>query len=181
MPVYGLDGSFLHPENGMSRADMRAVVRAANKLGEVIIFRSTGPWSRRWIERRYPTKNFHVKGKSSDWGPQAGFVPYLGMYSKVGADATKAKEGTQANNDGLKHKFAAKVQLALSLAEIEIQVNNPEEVPKRYAIQTMPEVPNSRDFFLFAQRTGDNKAFAFRAVWSGGSANSVYHIWVYPE
>jgi hypothetical protein len=169
MPIYGLDGSFLHPENGMSRQDMQAVLRAANKYDEVIIFRSTGPWSRRWIERRYPTKNFHVKGKSSDWGPQAGFVPYLGIYSKVGADSKKATKGTAANDDGLQHHFAQKVQLALTLTEIEMQARDPEEVPRRRAIQTMTPVPNSHDFFLFAQRTGDNKLFAFRAVWSGGA------------
>lgn len=64
MPRYGLEASFIHPENGMTRGDMQAAVRTANKLDEVVIFRSTGPWSRRWIERRYPTKNFHVKGKS---------------------------------------------------------------------------------------------------------------------
>ena len=79
----------------------RASAIVANALDEVIIFRSTGQWSHRWITQSYPTKNFHVKGKSSDWGPQAGFVPYLGKYSKVGYDNGKANEGTAANDDGL--------------------------------------------------------------------------------
>ena len=89
MPAYGLDLSYKHPENGMTEKDMKACSLVATRLNEVIIFRSTGPWSQRWIDRDYPTKNFHVKGKSSDWGPQAGFVPYLGIYSKVGGDAVK--------------------------------------------------------------------------------------------
>ena len=60
---------------------------------------STGPWSKRWLDAKpkpYPSKNFHVKGKSSDWGPQAGFVPYDGIYSKVGADTTKNTAGKKS-------------------------------------------------------------------------------------
>src|SRR5580698_10005922 len=99
MPVLGLGASYLHNQNGMTRRDMLASSQAARDLNEVIIYRSTGPWAKRWIERGYPTKNFHVKGKSSDWGPQAGFVPYNGLYSKVGDKPVKAAAGTAANDD----------------------------------------------------------------------------------
>ena len=63
---------------------------------EVIIFRSTGPWSKRWLEKDHSSKNFHVKGKRSDWGPHAGLVPYDGIYSKVGYSPAKAAKGTAA-------------------------------------------------------------------------------------
>lgn len=174
----GLEQSFRHPQNGMIRSDMEAAVRAANWLDEVIIFRSTGPWSQRWIERRYPTKNFHVKGKSSDWGPQSGFIPYLGMYSKVGADRDKASKGTAANDHGIKDRYASKVQLALTLEELRLQADKPEEIPSRKAVESMTPIPDSRDFLLIALRSGDRKKFAFRAVWSGGT---VYHIFVLPD
>lgn len=180
MPAYGLDDSFAHPENGMTKKDMIAAKGVADGLGEVIIFRSTGPWSRRWIEGGYPTKNFHVKGKSSDWGPQAGFVPYLGIYSKVGSSTEAAKKGTDYNDDGLKHKFADKVRLTLTLEELKRQATEPEEVPPRLAVYRMDPVPDSKDFFLFARRTGDNKEFVFRAVAHTGAA-ALYSIFVYPE
>ena len=48
---------------------MEATKRVATQLDEVIIFRSTGPWSRRWLEKDYPSKNFHVKGKKLRLGP----------------------------------------------------------------------------------------------------------------
>src|ERR1700749_2883398 len=99
--IAGLEASFNHSENGMTRSDMEACERTANMLNEVIIFRFTGPWSKRWLERGYPSKNFHVKGKSSDWGPHAGLVPYDGTYSKVGYDPVKAAKGTHANDDGI--------------------------------------------------------------------------------
>lgn len=178
MAAYGLDASFEHQENGMTRGDMVAALGVATQLDEVIIFRSTGPWSQRWIERGYPTKNFHVKGKSSDWGPQAGFVPYLGIYSKVGDDAGKAAEGTTANDDGINHGYAAKVQLMLSREEINLQLNKPEEKPARHALHRMAPVPDSQDLFLFGRRSGDRKEFAFRASHAGGTN---YLIWVYPE
>src|SRR5918992_2748480 len=125
MPLYGLDASFADSENGMTKGDMRACIQVANELDEVIIFRSTGPWSRRWIELRYPTKNFHVKGKSSDWGPQAGFVPYLGKYSKVGHLQEKADAGTKDNDKGLTERYASKTQLTLSLEELQLQATQP--------------------------------------------------------
>jgi hypothetical protein len=92
---------------------MEATALVANRQGEVIIFRSTGPWAKRWLERGYPSKNFHVKGKSSDWGPQAGLVPYNGLDSKVGYDPGKAEKGTKANIEGLHSGFAAKQTLVL--------------------------------------------------------------------
>ena len=73
--IAGFEGSFSHSQNGMTRADMLATKLVAQRLDEVIIFRSTGPWAKRWLERGYPSKNFHVKGKSSDWGPHAGLRP----------------------------------------------------------------------------------------------------------
>ncbi len=177
MVVYGIVGSVAHAENGMPRVDMEACLRVADQLKEVIIFRSTGPWSRRWIERGYPTKNFHVKGKSSDWGPQAGFVPYKGEYSKVGHDATKAEKGTRANDKGLHESFAGKTHLTLTREELEVQRTRTEEAPARNAVHDMAPVPDSDDFLLFAKRSGDQKEFAFRAVKSGRA----YAIYVYPS
>lgn len=106
--IVGLDPSYNHADNGMTKADMRACKQVADRHNEVIIFRSTGPWSKRWIEKGYPTKNFHVKGKSSDWGPQAGLVPYDGYFSKVGHKYGEGRQGhrgqdhlrRQARSDG---------------------------------------------------------------------------------
>ncbi|HEV2135643.1 MAG TPA: anthrax toxin-like adenylyl cyclase domain-containing protein [Terracidiphilus sp.] len=179
MAVYGLEGSFAHTENGMKKDDMLAAARVADRLNEVIIFRSTGPWSRRWIELGYPTKNFHVKGKSSDWGPQAGFVPYNGVYSKVGSDPVKAQKGTQANDHGIHDHFAATTQLTLTKQEIDKQANDPEEAPPRKAIDRVLPVAGGDDLILFAKRTGDNKEFAFRAVFN--KAANAYRIEVLDE
>jgi hypothetical protein len=79
----------------------RASAIVANALDEVIIFRATGPWSQRWIKQSYPTKNFHVTGKSSDWGTQAGFVPYSASTARSGTateSPTKARPPTMMDS-----------------------------------------------------------------------------------
>jgi hypothetical protein len=177
--IPGLEASFTHSENGMIRADMEAACRVASKLDEVIIFRSTGPWAKRWLERGYPSKNFHVKGKSSDWGPHAGLVPYDGTYSKVGYDAAKAANGTAANDKGLKSQFAGKQQLTLTLEEINAALNRPEGSPPRTAVQRRDPILNTKDFFLTARRSGDNKEVVFRAV-HDDLRPGTYKIHVFP-
>jgi hypothetical protein len=161
--ITGLQSSYAHNQNGMLLDDMYATAGVANTLDEIVIFRSTGPWSKRWLEREYPSKNFHVKGKSSDWGPHAGLVPYDGVYSKVGADADKAAKGTKANDDGLKSRFASKTKLILTRALIDEQLTRPEGSPARTAIESKIAVPGSQDLLLIARRSGDQKQVAFRA------------------
>lgn len=174
MAIVGLLNSFLHVDNGMTMEDMQACKAVANRLNEVIIFRSTGSWSMRWIAAGYPTKNFHVKGKSSDWGPQAGFVPYDGIYSKVGGNPTKAKEGTDANQDGIDHKYASQVQLTLKKVELAMQVDVPAGNPRKKAIAEQSPIEKSKDLLLRALRSGDQKVFFFRAVWQSGDVYAIY-------
>lgn len=177
MAVIGIQNSYNHPENGMTLEDMTACGRVATQLNEVIIFRSTGPWSQRWIRRNYPTKNFHVKGKSSDWGPMAGFVPYLGKYSKVGGDTTKENTGTAYNDDGLKHSYTRKTQLRLTLDELNIQRNVVSD--GRTALSDMVAIPGSPDYILYANRSSDGVRFAFKAVFNKVEGN--YEIFVYDK
>ena len=170
----GLIASFNHPENGMTKPDMEASLRVAKCLGEVIVYRSTGRWSLRWLERGYPSKNFHVKGKSSDWGPQAGFVPYDGIYSKVGADPSKAAAGSEANKKGEKEGFASPQQLRFTRAEIDMQLKL--ECNGRTALDTVQSLATSDHLLLSASRTKDKKVFTFIAKKSGLD----YDIFVLP-
>ncbi|HEX4112875.1 MAG TPA: anthrax toxin-like adenylyl cyclase domain-containing protein [Stellaceae bacterium] len=175
--ILGLPASFAHNQNGMTRQDMVACGFAASELNEVIVFRSTGPWAKRWIERGYPTKNFHVKGKSSDWGPHAGLVPYDGTYSKVGYDTGKAAKGTQANEDGLHSGFAGRAPLVLTREQIDEQENRPEGRPPRTALFAVAAVQGSTDLMLTARRSGDGMQVSFLAR---RRADGRYDILVYP-
>ncbi len=173
--ILGLAGSFGHSQNGMTLSDMQACSTVATRLDEVIIFRSTGPWAKRWLERNYPSKNFHVKGKSSDWGPHAGLVPYDGTLSKVGSIPAKAKKGTEDNDKGLHSGFAIKQILLLTREQINEQLDRKEG--SKTALQAVHEMQNG-DLILLAKRSGDFKITAFRAVKSPGG---LFEIYVYPE
>jgi hypothetical protein len=172
--INGLDASYTHGQNGMTRSDMIAAMEVADRLQEVIIFRSTGPWAKRWLNRNYPSKNFHVKGKSSDWGPQAGLVPYDGTWSKVGYDTAKAAAGTAKNDEGIHSGFAGKQVLILSLDQINEQLTVPEGNPPRTACEVKTPVPNSPDFLITARRSGDQKQVCFRAFSQGGSMFKIH-------
>ncbi|MES2184629.1 MAG: anthrax toxin-like adenylyl cyclase domain-containing protein [Pseudomonadota bacterium] len=159
----------------MTAGDMEACAEVARKLNEVIIFRSTGPWAKRWIAKKFPTKNFHVKGKSSDWGPQAGFVPHNGIYSKVGDDPVKAQKGTDANNTGIHHSAFA-VSSHLILTEDDINVQLTQKAEGRYALQGRFVLPNG-NILLRAVRPGDGKMFSFLAKRDG----TKFPIYVFPQ
>jgi len=175
--IPGFGPSFDHNQNGMTRSDMEATKRVADRLDEFIIFRSTGPWSKRWLNRGYPSKNFQVKGKSSDWGPHAGLVPYDGVYSKVGYDAGKAAKGTVENIKGLNSGFASRTPLMLTREQIQEQLTEPEGNPKRTAMEAIHDVPGSKDKILIARRSGDKQLVAFRAV---AQADGSFEIRLYP-
>lgn len=112
MPI-GPDNAGAHADQGMTQLDMEAVARVAAQRNEVIIFRDTGCWSRPYIALGHPTKPFHVKGKSSDWGPHAGLVPYNSEFSK----AFKQKDidkGFGLNKSAIKENYARPIPLFVS-------------------------------------------------------------------
>jgi hypothetical protein len=180
MIVWGEAASFGHEANGMTMGDITASARVATDLDEIIVFRSSGPWCKRWIDWGHPTKNFHVKGKSSDWGPHAGLVPYNGIYSKVGADAAKAAKGTDANDHGVASGFSARTQLYMSRLQIARQATAPEG-GKTALLQCM-ELPNSRDLMLLAARSGAGATrVIFRAVYQRATNNYMIMVWPFTE
>ncbi|MGL6001083.1 MAG: anthrax toxin-like adenylyl cyclase domain-containing protein [Plesiomonas sp.] len=55
----------------------------ANEINCIISFRSVDNLATELIESGYPTKGFHIKGKSASWGPQAGFICEEQRFSKL--------------------------------------------------------------------------------------------------
>ncbi|MBY0443741.1 MAG: CyaA/EF/ExoY family adenylyl cyclase toxin [Burkholderiales bacterium] len=55
----------------------------ATESGCIIAFRPVEPVSTQLVDANYPTKNFHIKGKSSTWGPMAGFIAVNQSLSKL--------------------------------------------------------------------------------------------------
>ena len=151
----GLMASYNDDDNGMTIPDMQACLKAAIILKEIIIFRSTGRWSLRWLERGHPSKNFHLKGKSSDWGPQAGFVPLNGRFSKKAGNKNAEVKSTKANLKGIRYHGQQAAILSLTEEELALQAREP--VKGRTAIRLYENLKGSRDKLITCQ---DNRGQA---------------------
>jgi hypothetical protein len=88
----------------------------AQEYNVIISVRSPNPFGDTLLKEGFPTKNFHMKGKSSETGPTSGFIAREARYSKVAPEshAKQAAEITAAEAKGSKA-----VPLVLSKEQIE--------------------------------------------------------------
>lgn len=68
---------------GLAEEHLQPLQALAEKEQLVISFRPVEQVATGLISAGYPTKNFSIKGKSSNWGPMAGFIPADQFYSKL--------------------------------------------------------------------------------------------------
>lgn len=66
--------------------------QVANQIDCVIASRSVGKWATSLILENYASKGFHVKTKSCNWGPMAGFVLADPRFSKKGKSGVGSQE-----------------------------------------------------------------------------------------
>lgn len=76
-------------ESGMPMQHAQAFQDVANRTDCVIASRSVGKWATSLILESYASKGFHVKAKSCNWGPMAGFVCSDPRFSKNGLNPLK--------------------------------------------------------------------------------------------
>lgn len=68
---------------GLAHKHLLPLQYLANEINCIISFRSVDNSATELIESGYPTKGFHIKGKSASWGPQAGFICEEQRFSKL--------------------------------------------------------------------------------------------------
>jgi len=179
MPIYP-DNSANHPDQGMTPADMQAAARVAAQRNEIIMFRDTGCWSRPYIALGHPTKPFHVKGKSSDWGPHAGLVPYNSEFSKAFSQGAIDK-GFKLNKDAIKGNFARPVPAFVTEEFIRAELLVNKGSAGRPPIDRMTQ-PRDGILYFFCTKPNDNPALAGKPyVLFGKKANDGrYQIHTFP-
>lgn len=94
----------------------KSLQKTADKYGVVISIRYPSEIGQQHLKDGYPTKNFHVKAKSSDSGPTSGFITENVMYSKT--PLNKKEQHEKHINEALK-KGAKLVDLTLSETQID--------------------------------------------------------------
>lgn len=112
-----LIGSAFSPDQLMFSQSLQ---KSADKYGVVIGVRFPSEVGQLHLKEGHPTKNFHVKAKSSTTGPTAGFIAENPKYSKVGPEKWDKQQGYI--NDAIS-KGAKCIPLTLSLTQIENAIN----------------------------------------------------------
>ena len=95
--------------------------KTADKYGVVIGLRSPSELGQIHLKEGYPTKNFHVKAKSSSSGPTAGFIAEKAKYSKMPSSQWEKQEGYIAE---AQIKGSKLVDLSLSQVQIDNALDN---------------------------------------------------------
>lgn len=101
-------------QTGIATEHLAPLQALAEEQQLVISFRPVETTATGLISAGYPTKNFNIKGKSSNWGPMAGFIPVDQFYSKLCGEKHETelmnKKVTECLRDG--HATAGNLQLS---------------------------------------------------------------------
>lgn len=87
--------------SGMPLSHAHCFQKVANQMNCMIACRSVGKYATGLILENYASKGFHVKTKSCNWGPMAGFVLSDPRFSKKGMSGVESQR--KATDKALKH------------------------------------------------------------------------------
>jgi hypothetical protein len=152
--------------SGMVPDHARKIANVARARNEVIIMRRVNPDATALIEKGAGTKSMHIKGKSSDWGPHAGFIPVDAAQSKLAtklASATTQEEKAKIqgeidnfnklNQEALDHKppYAVAVDL---VKDGKVQTY-PDGTPIKVLADPTTKAPITADYDMLIHGTKD--------------------------
>ncbi|RLV60610.1 hypothetical protein D5018_05780 [Parashewanella curva] len=117
--------------SGVVSSHAAVLFDVAKRNNAIILVRPVNPDSTTLIEEGFATKDLHVKGKSSNWGPQSGFICCNQAYSKL---ATKPSADIGAFNKKVKESISGHYAKAVPLI---ISRERVFELEKHLKIKTM--------------------------------------------
>ena len=118
-PVCGLDAvSALGSEHGIVISHLAILAALAEELDIVFAFRPVNPLATQLIEQNYPTKNLTIKGKSSDWGPMAGFIPVRQEWSKLAGKPEEIDKSNASVQECIADGHAVAQPLTINMARL---------------------------------------------------------------
>ncbi len=148
------------PTIGMPKNDQKAFRQAADSENVIIGVRPIDARSTTLIQsREYSSKGLLIKGKSSDWGPMAGFIPVDQSLAKLSARNNVAKYNL-ANQEALDKGHAISVPLTLSPERVrELQQYNILNYSDLLTdiIQVTCRVDNKEYYFYLSKVNQDGK------------------------
>ncbi|MDL4454938.1 anthrax toxin-like adenylyl cyclase domain-containing protein [Klebsiella michiganensis] len=90
------------------------------------------------IENGHPTKGFHIKGKSANWGPQTAFICAEQELSKLADQPEKLGKFNQQVESCVAEGYAQKVPLEITQARLNVLIENNVVDKVKYDAQRHP-------------------------------------------
>ncbi|MYM59194.1 hypothetical protein GTG28_08160 [Vibrio sp. OCN044] len=111
-------------QSGIVPAHKNIIINTAKRHDCIVMIRPVNPLSTALIEEGYATKDLHVKGKSSDWGPQAGFICCDQSYSKlVHKGQVEIEKFNRKVTESIRDGYAKAVPLLISGERLQSLIN----------------------------------------------------------
>ena len=145
-----ITGSHAMAWSGMSFAHAEAFLKVANEQNVVIMGRPVNPDATILILNNAATKSMNVKGKSSNWGPQKGYLPRNQRYSKLWRTVKNPSE-----RDAKIADFNAKTKKMLKAESVEYQIGGSKKpiAIARQLVHVWPKCPDKKTDCLKSQQS----------------------------
>lgn len=154
LPSTSLSSPFVYGDDaiawsGMVKSHAQQYLHLSEQKDVVIIARPVNLDSTLLIEKGAATKGMDIKGKSSNWGPQKGYIPVMQRFSKLWRvyadqpDVRKKKiakfngqtvemlESATYPNDGKEKKYRGRKFAVRRALEVELPANSASDVGKK--------------------------------------------------
>ncbi|EDK30754.1 calmodulin-sensitive adenylate cyclase [Vibrionales bacterium SWAT-3] len=104
-------------KSGLVKEHVEAFIKLAREKKVYLLFRKVNKFSTSLIKNGAATKGLNVHGKSSDWGPMAGFIPLDQDLSKKFGNVKGVNLGNSSNRTSLNEASKSIGTVALTLSE----------------------------------------------------------------
>ena len=144
--LVGFDKVANYENQGIPPDYIRQTQAVADQENVLIAIRPVEKICRTLIEEGYASKPLSIKGKSSNWGPMAGFIPVDQHFSKLSGNPQKVATFNEVNHQAIEvDKVATKEHLHLS----EDRLNELEEMEVLKNLKSTFPAPGYIDGLIF--------------------------------
>jgi hypothetical protein len=160
--------------SGMPRTHAACFQRVADDTRCVIACRSVGPLCTTLIKEGYATKGFHVKAKSCNWGPMAGFVLSDPRFSKRGATRTAVESQRRDIHHAIYKEGADEIQVCMS-------DRRRKELERRNCIERTGGTINEMGYTAEPPSGGRMRFMLRRTLVPGGDGEQLWTVFYAPR
>lgn len=155
-------------KSGIAPRHLAPLQQIAQGYNSIIGIRPVERIATELIENGYPTKNLHIKGKSANWGPQAGLICVEQGYSKIENKPAQIKKLNQQTQQCIADNHAKSVPLAIPLTRLTNLQNNG-------CIHALSDA-NAQGIITFKAAGPSGKEYSFEAAGEPNRSEGLYQI-----